>query len=229
MSKVRMNVLVVDDESPLRRLLRANLSVRGFRVMEASTGQDALGLIAREPPELIILDLGLPDMDGMTLLRNIRTTSHVPMVILSCYDRVRTKVEALELGANDYITKPFNLEEFVARLHAALRHGFHQRGVDPVFRSGNMAIDLVRRRVTIDGTDVRLSRTEFALLQLLVKHAGKVLTHDQILREIWGDGRDVETLRVYIRLLRQKLETDPHNPRYLVTEPGVGYQLLTGE
>jgi two-component system, OmpR family, KDP operon response regulator KdpE len=229
MSKVRMNVLVVDDESPLRRLLRANLSVRGFRVMEASTGQDALGLIAREPPELIILDLGLPDMDGMTLLRNIRTTSHVPMVILSCSDRIRTKVEALELGADDYITKPFNLEEFVARLHAALRHGFHQRGVDPVFRSGNMAIDLVRRRVTIDGTDVRLSRTEFALLQLLVKHAGKVLTHDQILREIWGDGRDVETLRVYIRLLRQKLETDPHNPRYLVTEPGVGYQLLTGE
>jgi two-component system, OmpR family, KDP operon response regulator KdpE len=229
MRKVRVNVLVVDDESPLRRLLRANLSLRGFRVFEASTGQNALDLIAREPPELIILDLGLPDLDGMTLLCRIRATSHVPIVVLSCNDQVKTKVEALTIGANDYITKPFNMEEFVARLHAALRHGFHQRGEDPVFRSGNLAIDLIRRRVELAGMEVRLSRTEFAVLQFMVRHAGKVLTHDQILREIWGQGKDIEHLRVYIRLLRQKLEADPHNPRYLVTEPGVGYQLLTGE
>lgn len=229
MSRARVNVLVVDDETPIRRLLRAKLSVRQFRVIEAGSGRAALDIIEREPPELVILDLGLPDIDGMELLRRIRALSHVPIVVLSSNDRVRTKVEALELGANDYITKPFNMEEFEARLRAALRHGYHQRGEEPVFRSDNLTIDLIRRRVVLDGIEVKLSRTEFAVLQLLVSHAGKVLTYNQILREIWGNGKEIEHLRVYIRLLRQKLEKDPHHPRYLVTESGVGYQLLASD
>lgn len=229
MSKARVNLLVVDDEPAIRRLLRANLSVRGFRVVEAAEGRAALDIITQEPPELVILDVGLTDIDGIELLRRIRAASHVPVVVLSNIDTITVKVEALETGANDYITKPFNMDELVARLHAALRHSFHQRGEDPIFRSGNITIDLIRRRVELNGTNVKLSRTEFALLQFLVRHAGRVLTHDQILREIWGSGKDIVYLRVYIRSLRQKLETDPHNPRYLVTEPGVGYQLLTGD
>jgi two-component system KDP operon response regulator KdpE len=229
MSRARVNVLVVDDETPIRRLLRVNLSVRGFRVIEAANGRTSLEIMEREPPELVILDLGLPDIDGMELLRRIRVISQVPVVVLSSNDRVRTKVEALEHGADDYITKPFNMEEFEARLRAALRHGYHQRGEESVFRSGNLMIDLIRRRVVLDGIDVKLSRTEFAVLQLLVSHVGKVLTYDQILREIWGHGKEIEHLRVYIRMLRQKLEQDPHHPRYLVTESGVGYQLLAGD
>jgi two-component system KDP operon response regulator KdpE len=229
MSGARVNVLVVDDETPIRRLLRAKLSVRQFRVIEAASGRAALEIIEREPPELVILDLGLPDIDGMELLRRIRALSHVPIVVLSSNDRVRTKVEALELGADDYIAKPFNMEEFEARLRAALRHGYHQRGEEPVFRSDNLTIDLIRRRVVLDGIEIKLSRTEFAVLQLLVSHAGKVLTYNQILREIWGNGKEIEHLRVYIRLLRQKLEKDPHHPRYLVTESGVGYQLLASD
>jgi two-component system, OmpR family, KDP operon response regulator KdpE len=229
MNKARVNALVVDNELATRRLLRSNLSVRGFRVVEVAEGQAALDLIMREPPELVILDLTLPDIDGIELLRRIRALSHVPVVVLSSNDRVRVKVEALELGANDYVTKPFNMDEFVARLHAALRHGLHQRAECPAFRSGDMTIDLVRRRVELNGRNVKLSGTEFAVLQFLVKHAGKVLTHDQILSEIWGGRKDIEHLRVYIRLLRQKLEADPRNPRYLVTEHGVGYHLGTGD
>jgi len=229
MSKARVNVLVVEDESSIRRLLRANLSVRDFRVVEAADGRTALELIEREAPDLIILDLGLPDIDGMEALRRIRALSQAPMVVLSSNDRVRTKIEALEIGADDYVSKPFNMEEFTARLRTALRHGFHQRGEESLFRSENLIIDLVRRRVLLDGMDVKLSRTEFAVLQLLASHAGKVLTYDQILREVWGNGKEIEHLRVYIRLLRQKLEKDPHNPRYLVTEPGVGYQLVTSD
>lgn len=144
MNKARVNVLVVDDESTIRRLLWSHLSVRGFRVAEVTEGQVALDLFTREPPELVIFDLGLPDIDGMELLRRIRAASTVPVVVLSSTDRVRVKVEAFELGANDYVTKPFNMDELVARLHAALRHGFHQRGEDPVFRNGNMTIDLIR-------------------------------------------------------------------------------------
>jgi two-component system, OmpR family, KDP operon response regulator KdpE len=229
MCKARVNIFVVEDELPIRRLLRANLSVRDFRVVEAADGRTALQLIEREAPELIILDLGLPDIDGMEALRQIRVLSRAPIVVLSSDDRVRTKVEAFELGADDYVSKPFNMEEFTARLRTALRHGFQQRGEEAIFRSDDLTIDLIRRRVMLDGIDIKLSRTEFAVLQLLASHAGKVLTYDQILREIWGNGKEVEHLRVYIRLLRQKLEKDPHNPRYLVTEPGVGYQLLTSD
>lgn len=225
MAKIPVNILVVEDEPPIRRLLRASLSVQNYRVIEAETGQSALDLLARERPEIVIVDLGLPDMDGIELIRRIRASSQVPIVVLSSRGSVRAKVDALELGADDYVTKPFNMEELLARLRTAQRHSFQKKGEEPVFRAGDLVVDLIRRRVSVAGVDVKLSPTEFAMLQLLVTHAGKVLTHDQILREIWGTARDVQYLRVYVRQLRKKLETDPDSPRHIITEPGVGYRL----
>jgi two-component system KDP operon response regulator KdpE len=225
MSSNPVNVLVVDDEPPIRRFLRTSLAVQNYRVSEAENGRVALELLGREKPDLVILDLGLPDMDGIELIRRIRATSNVPLVVLSSRGDERAKVEALELGADDYLTKPFGMEELVARLRTALRHGFQAKGEDPVFRSGDLTVDLVRRRVLVGGSEVKLSPTEFAMLQLLVQHAGKVLTHQQILREVWGNAEDVQYLRVYVRQLRRKLETDPERPRHIVTESGVGYRL----
>ncbi len=189
----------------------------------------ALDLLARDKPDLVILDLGLPDIDGIELIRRIRAVSNVPLVVLSSRGDERAKVEALELGADDYLTKPFGMEELVARLRTALRHGFQAKGEDPVFRSGDLTVDLVRRRVLVGDGEVKLSPTEFAMLQLLVQHAGKVLTHQQILREVWGNAEDVQYLRVYVRQLRRKLETDPERPRHIVTESGVGYRLQLAE
>jgi two-component system KDP operon response regulator KdpE len=225
MSSNPVNVLVVDDEPPIRRFLRTSLAVQNYRVSEAENGRAALDLLRREKPDLVILDLGLPDIDGIELIRRIRATSNVPLVVLSSRGDERAKVEALELGADDYLTKPFGMEELVARLRTALRHGFQAKGEDPVFRSGDLTVDLVRRRVLVGGSEVKLSPTEFAMLQLLVQHAGKVLTHQQILREVWGNAEDVQYLRVYVRQLRRKLETDPERPRHIVTESGVGYRL----
>ncbi|MBV8651209.1 MAG: response regulator [Alphaproteobacteria bacterium] len=225
MSSNPVNVLVVDDEPPIRRFLRTSLAVQNYRVSEAENGRAALDLLGREKPDLVILDLGLPDIDGIELIRRIRATSNVPLVVLSSRGDERAKVEALELGADDYLTKPFGMEELVARLRTALRHGFQAKGEDPVFRSGDLTVDLVRRRVLVGGNEVKLSPTEFAMLQLLVQHAGKVLTHQQILREVWGNAEDVQYLRVYVRQLRRKLETDPERPRHIVTESGVGYRL----
>ncbi len=229
MAAIPVNVLVIEDEPAIRRLLRASLTVQNYRVIEAETGKAGLELLARERPELIILDLGLPDIDGIDLIRQIRSGSHVPIVVLSSRGNTRAKVEALELGADDYVTKPFNMEEFVARLRTALRHSFHEKGEDPVFRSGDLMVDLVRRRVTAAGREVKLSPTEFGMLRFLVIHAGKALTHDQILREIWGSARDVQYLRVYVRQLRKKLEKDSENPQHIITEPGVGYRLQITE
>lgn len=225
MSSNPVSVLVVDDEPPIRRFLRTSLAVQNYRVSEAEDGGSALDLLAREKPDLVILDLGLPDIDGIELIRRIRATSRVPVVVLSSRGDERAKVEALELGADDYLTKPFGMEELIARLRTALRHGFQQKGEAPVFRSGDLTVDLVRRRVTVGENEVKLSPTEFAMLQLLVTHAGKVLTHQQILREIWGNAEDVQYLRVYVRQLRRKLEADPERPRHIVTESGVGYRL----
>ena len=225
MSSNPVNVLVVDDEPPIRRFLRTSLAVQNYRVSEAENGRAALDLLAREKPDLVILDLGLPDIDGIELIRRIRAISNVPLVVLSSRGDERAKVEALELGADDYLTKPFGMEELVARLRTALRHGFQAKGEDPVFRSGDLTVDLVRRRVMVGSGEVKLSPTEFAMLQLLVQHAGKVLTHQQILREVWGNAEDVQYLRVYVRQLRRKLETDPERPRHIVTESGVGYRL----
>jgi two-component system, OmpR family, KDP operon response regulator KdpE len=225
MSSNPVSVLVVDDEPPIRRFLRTSLAVQNYRVSEAENGRVALDLIARDKPDIVILDLGLPDIDGIELIRRIRATSKVPIVVLSSRGDERAKVEALELGADDYLTKPFGMEELVARLRTALRHSFQEKGEDPVFRDGDLTVDLVRRRVIVSGAEVKLSPTEFSMLQLLVTHAGKVLTHQQILREIWGSAEDVQYLRVYIRQLRRKLEADPERPRHIVTESGVGYRL----
>lgn len=227
MTSSNAKVLVVEDDRLIRRLLRSVLPARGFIVTEAETGGAALDMLKTEAPDLIVLDLGLPDMNGLGLLRHIRGDSNIPIVVLSYTGAVTTKVEALESGASDYVTKPFNADELAARLRVALRHRLQRQGAAPVFRNGELMIDLVRRRVRRGAIDIRLSPTEFAILRLLVTHAGKVLTHDQILRDIWSGGRNIDYLRVYMRQLRKRIEVDAHNPQYIVTVPGVGYQLLT--
>lgn len=224
-----VSVLVVDDEPPIRRFLRNSLAVQNYRIIEAEDGKSGLELLKREAPDLVILDLGLPDIDGVEVIRRIRASSKVPIVVLSSRGDERTKVEALELGADDYVTKPFGIDELVARLRTALRHGFHEQGQEPVFHIGDLAVDLIRRRVSVGGREVKLSPIEFDMLRLLVRHAGKVLTHQQILREVWGQTADVQYLRVYVRQLRRKLEADPERPRHIVTEPGVGYRLQVVE
>jgi len=196
-------------------------------VIEAADGREGLSLLRHERPDVLVLDLGLPDMDGLELIRMIRAESPVPIVVLSSRDDERGKVEALDLGADDYVTKPFGMEELVARLRAALRHRLQQQGGRPLFHSGDLTVDLVRRIVTVRGEEVKLSPKEYDLLQQFVLHAGKVLTHRHLLREVWKDetGGDVQYLRVYVRQLRQKIEADPERPTHILTEPGVGYRL----
>ena len=226
MTTTPLRVLVVDDEPPIRRFLRASLRAQGYHVLEAEDGITALDLIHRNPPDVIILDLGLPDIDGVEAIRRLRHQgSTAPIIVLSSRTDEPGKVEALDLGADDYVTKPFGMEELLARLRAALRHRLQQQGERPVFKSGELSVDLVRRVVRIRGEEVKLSPREYDLLRLLVAHAGKVLTHKFILREIWGGETDVQYLRIYIRSLRQKIEPDPGRPRHLVTETGVGYRL----
>jgi two-component system KDP operon response regulator KdpE len=227
MTSDRATVLVIDDEPPIRRLLRTTLAVQDYRVIEAADGREGLSLLRHERPDLLLLDLGLPDIDGLELIRMIRAESPVPIIVLSSRDDERGKVEALDLGADDYVTKPFGMEELVARLRAALRHRLQQQGSRPLFRSGDLTVDLVRRIVTVRGEEVKLSPKEYDLLQQFVLHAGKVLTHRHLLREVWKDetGGDVQYLRVYVRQLRQKIEADPERPAHILTEPGVGYRL----
>jgi two-component system KDP operon response regulator KdpE len=223
----RANVLVIDDEPPIRRLLRTSLTAQGYDVIEAATGKDALVAIARDVPDLVILDLGLPDLSGVDVIRAVRTDSTVPIIVLSVRDDERGKVEALDLGADDYVTKPFGVEELVARIRTALRHRFQAQGAKPLFVAGELAVDLVRRRVKRAGEEVHLSPKEYDLLAELVAHAGRVLTHRHILTKVWGQAHteDAQYLRVFIRHLRHKLEPDPARPRYILTEPGVGYRL----
>jgi two-component system KDP operon response regulator KdpE len=221
-----LRVLVVDDEPPIRRFLRTSLRAQGYHVLEAEDGGTALDLIGRNPPDVIVLDLGLPDIDGVEVIRRLRHRgSTVPVIVLSSRTDEPGKVEALDLGADDYVTKPFGMEELLARLRAALRHRLQQQGERPVFKSGGLSVDLVRRVVRVRGEEVKLSPREYDLLRLLVAHAGKVLTHKFILREIWGGETDVQYLRIYIRSLRQKIEPDPERPQHVVTETGVGYRL----
>jgi two-component system KDP operon response regulator KdpE len=220
-------VLVVDDELQIRRLLRVCLEGNGYRVMEAESGRAALTEAASRKPDLVVLDLGLPDLDGLTVLKRLREWSRAPVVVLSVRDREEDKIAALDNGADDYLTKPFSTGELLARLRVAQRHaapGPEMR----VFRSGKLEVDLVARVVSLDGKEVRLTVTEYALLRMLVQHAGKVLTHRQILREVWGPNAVEQThyLRVYIAHLREKLEADPAKPRLICTEPGVGYRFL---
>lgn len=220
-------VLVVDDEPPIRRFLRTSLTAVGHRVVTAEDGAGALDALANEKPDLIILDLGLPDKSGLEVIREVRRRSAVPIIVLSVRNDERSKVEALDLGADDYISKPFGMAELMARLRAAQRHAFQAKGEISVFASGDLTVDLVRRLVTRAGQEVRLSPKEFELLRHLVTHAGKVVTHRQLLREVWGPAQadEVQYLRVFIRGLRQKLEPDPTRPTHILTELGVGYRL----
>jgi two-component system KDP operon response regulator KdpE len=222
-----LTVLVVDDEPPIRRFLRTSLVGSGYRIVEAEDGAGALRSLGIEKPDLVILDLGLPDKSGLELIAEIRKTSTVPILVLSARHDERSKVEALDLGADDYISKPFGMAELMARLRAALRHAFQVQGELAVFVSGDLAVDLVRRHVTRDGHEVKLSPKEFDLLRHLVMHAGKVLTHRHLLREVWGPAQadEVQYLRVFIRGLRHKLEPDPTRPTHILTELGVGYRL----
>jgi two-component system, OmpR family, KDP operon response regulator KdpE len=222
-----VTVLVVDDEPPIRRFLRTTLLAAGYRVVEAEDAAGAASSLAAEKPDLVILDLGLPDRGGLELIAEIRRTSAVPLLVLSARHDERSKVEALDLGADDYVAKPFGMAELMARLRAALRHAFQTQGESPVFVSGDLAIDLVRRQVTRSGGEVKLSPKEFDLLRHLVAHAGKVMTHRHLLREVWGPAQtdEVQYLRVLIRGLRAKLEPDPTRPTHILTELGVGYRL----
>ena len=202
-----VRILVVDDEPPIRRFLRTALTAQGYRVEETGSGEEALEFLRRNPADLIVLDLGLPGMDGLEVIKRLRESgSAAPIVILSSRDDEAGKVAALDLGADDYVAKPFGMEELSARIRAALRHRLQQEGEKPVFRSGDLCVDLVRRLVMARGVEVKLTPREYDLLRLLVAHAGKVLTHRHILKEVWGGESDVQYLRIYIRTLRQKLE-----------------------
>jgi two-component system KDP operon response regulator KdpE len=220
------HVLVVDDEAQIRRFLRISLEANGYHVNEAHTGQDAITKTAQLRPDLVILDIGLPDMDGLEVLRRLREWTKTPVIMLSVRDSDRDKVSALDAGADDYLTKPFSIDELMARIRVAQRHA-QPDPEEQVFTSGPLQVDLTRRLVTVQGEPVKLTPTEYALLRLLIQHAGRVLTHRQILREVWGPEYINEThyLRVYFAQLRQKIEDDPALPQIILTEPGVGYRL----
>ena len=226
MSAAPVRVLIVDDEPPIRKLLRMGLTAQGYQVLEAPDGETALDLIA-EKPDLVILDLGLPDMRGPrpATQRSARTNERVPIVVLSSRGDEAAKVQALDIGADDYVTKPFGTDELLARMRAALRHQLQVQGERPIFHVGDLSVDLVRRIVKLGEKEVKLSPKEYDLLRLLVAHAGKVLTHKFLLRELWDDLTDAQYLRVYVRQLRQKIEANPERPQYILTETGIGYRL----
>ncbi|HEY3342642.1 MAG TPA: response regulator [Anaerolineae bacterium] len=219
-------ILVIDDEIQIRRFLRVGLEAKGFHVHEAASGQDGLLQLTLLKPDIVILDLGLPDMDGLDVLRRMREWSHTPVIVLSVRDADEDKIALLDAGADDYLTKPFSMGELLARLRMAQRHVLPAQD-SPVFRCDALTVDLASRAVTLNGELVKLSATEYALLRAFVQHAGKVLTHRQLLRDVWGPQYETETqyLRVYMTMLRRKLEADPANPKLFVTEPGVGYRL----
>jgi two-component system, OmpR family, KDP operon response regulator KdpE len=225
MTAAPIRVLVVDDEPPIRKLLRMGLTAQGYQTLEAANGKTALELLS-QAPDLVILDLGLPDMQGHELLRTIRARNEsVPIVVLSSRDDEAGKVQALDFGADDYVTKPFGMDELLARMRAALRHQLQTQGERPIFRVGDLSVDLVRRIVKVGDKDVKLSPKEYELLRVLVQHAGKVLTHKFLLGELWDGLTDAQYLRVYVRQLRQKIEVDPERPQYVLTETGIGYRL----
>jgi two-component system, OmpR family, KDP operon response regulator KdpE len=225
MSAAPLKIMIVDDEPPIRKLLRMGLSTQGYDVLEASNGKIALDLL-QQGPALIILDLGLPDIQGHDLLRMMRgRNDSVPIVVLSSRGDEAGKVQALDLGADDYLTKPFGMDELLARMRAAFRHQLQVHGERPVFRSGELSVDLVRRIVKVGDKDVKLSPKEYDLLRILVQRAGKVLTHKFLLGELWDQMTDAQYLRVYVRQLRQKIEADPDRPQFVLTETGIGYRL----
>jgi len=226
MSAAPLRVLVIDDEPPIRKLLRVGLSAHGYEILEAANGKMALAALSQQAPDLVILDLGLPDMQGHELLRTMRVRNDsVPIVVLSSRDDEAGKVQALDSGADDYVTKPFGMDELLARMRAALRHQLQTHGERPIFRVGDLSVDLVRRIVKVRDNEIKLSPKEYELLRILVQHAGKVLTHKFLLGQLWDDLTDAQYLRVYVRQLRQKIEADPERPHYIITETGIGYRL----
>jgi len=221
-----LRVLVVDDEPAIRRFLRTSFVSQGHSVLEADSGHAAMTAFQRNAVDLVVLDLGLPELDGFQIIKNLRDSgSAVPIIVLSSRVDESGKVKALDLGADDYVTKPFGMDELLARIRTAVRHRLQQEGERPVFRTGDLTVDLVRRIVTAHDEEVKLTPREYDVLRLLVAHAGKVLTHKFILREVWGTETDVQYLRMYVRTLRQKIEIDPAQPKLILTEQGVGYRL----
>jgi two-component system, OmpR family, KDP operon response regulator KdpE len=220
-------ILVVEDEPPIRRLLRTTLGANDYRTLEAGTGAEALSALRHHRPDLVLLDLGLPDIEGLQLIAQIRKLGPVPIVVLSSRGDEAAKVAALDSGADDYVTKPFGADELLARIRAALRHRLQEQGAERTFASDDLSVDLVRRLVKRGAEDIKLSPKEYDILEQLAIHAGKVLTHKHLLREVWRDESvDPQYLRVYVRQLRQKIEADPSTPRHVLTEPGIGYRLV---
>ena len=222
------SVVLIEDEAQIRRFLRVTLTGQGYRLYEVGTGVDALVEVAQRQPDVVILDLGLPDMDGIEVIRRLREWSAVPIIVLSARGQERDKVAALDAGADDYISKPFSAGELLARLRVALRHAVGAAHEDSAaFTVGELQVDLLRRHVTVGGVEVKLTPIEYRLLATLVRHAGRVVTHQQLLREVWGPSHDDQAhyVRVYMAHLRHKIEAEPARPRYLLTEPGVGYRL----
>ena len=226
MNETHARVLVVDDEPAIRRFLRVSLGAHGYVVLEADCGQAAVAAVNGQRPDIIILDLGLPDLDGVEVTRILREWTQIPVIILSVRGQEEDKIAALDAGADDYVTKPFGMGELLARMRVALRRAARP-AAEPVFKTGELIVDLTRRLVTLAGHEVQLTPTEYDLLRALIAHAGQVLTHHHLLREVWGMGYEQEThtLRVNISNLRRKIELDPTRPRYVITEPGVGYRL----
>ncbi|MBS0274787.1 MAG: response regulator transcription factor [Proteobacteria bacterium] len=225
-----LRVLVIDDEPAIRRFLRTSLTAQGYSLLEAEDGETGLAMLQRNAVDVLVLDLGLPGISGLDVLKNLRDGhSSVPVIVLSSRDDEIGKVTALDMGADDYVTKPFGMDELLARIRAAVRHKLQQEGEKPLFKIGNFTVDLVRRIVTVRGQEVKLTPREYDLLRVLVAHAGKVLTHKLLLREVWGSETDVQYLRIYIRTLRQKIEASPEQPQLIQTEQGVGYRLKAAD
>jgi two-component system, OmpR family, KDP operon response regulator KdpE len=225
-------VLIVEDEMPIRRFLKAALEAQGFKLLEATTGEQAIAAAALRNPDIILVDLGLPDIDGLEVIKRIREWSHTPIIVISARGKDKEKVEGLDAGADDYLAKPFSVEELLARIRVTIRHLTRFReGEGPVFQTGGLQVDLAQRLVWVAGEEIHLTPIEFKLLAVLVRHSGKVVTQKQLLKEVWGLGSDAQGhyLRNYIHHLRHKLEADPTRPVYLSTEPGVGYRLRLTE
>ncbi len=221
-------IVLIEDEPQIRRFLRASIGALGYRLFEAATGEDGIVEAATRQPDVVVLDLGLPDVDGLAVIKRIREWSTVPIIVLSARGQEQDKIAALDAGADDYVAKPFAVGELLARIRVALRHTARVGGPgETTFAVGELQVDLARRHVTVAGKEIRLTPIEYRLFTTLVRHAGKVLTHRQLLREVWGPSHEQEAhyLRVYMAQLRRKLEADPARPRYLLTEPGVGYRL----
>lgn len=229
MMTVKEQVLLIEDEPQMRRFLRITLQSQGFRLIEAATGQEGLQQAASRNPDVVLLDLGLPDMDGLMVTERLREWTQTPIIVISAREQEQDKVRALDAGADDYLTKPFNAGELLARIRVALRHALRQRSGqnEPVFEHDGLRVDMAQRRVFVRDAEVHLTPIEYKLLSTLIRHAGKVVTHRQLLLEVWGPGQvgEVQYLRVYMTQLRHKIEPDPARPRLLLNEPGVGYRL----